>query len=114
MSTGSIRSNPGGSVMSVISASPELLCCRHVPAAPAVTLLLALPAATHRRGWAWPPARGAGRVVANERHTHQRRPNSDVQEPHVARVADDERAPRLDVLPHEHAEQLVRRRGVVE
>src|SRR5580658_11007042 len=39
---------------------------------------------------------------------------SDVQEPDVLRVAGDERAARLDVLAHQHAEQLVGLGRVVE
>src|SRR4051794_15493614 len=39
---------------------------------------------------------------------------SDVQEADVLGVADDEAPPRLDVLTHEDAEQLVRRCGVVQ
>src|SRR5260370_8708497 len=39
---------------------------------------------------------------------------SDVQEPDVLRVAGNERAARLDVLAHQHAEQLVGLGRVVE
>ena len=64
-------------------------------------------AAERQRGWLsserWPPL--AGRPGA--------RP-SDVKEPDVLGVADDERPARLDVLTHEHAEQLVGGRRVVE
>src|SRR5215211_7833564 len=38
----------------------------------------------------------------------------DVKEPDVLGVALDERAPRLDILAHQNAEQLVGRCGVVE
>src|SRR4051794_11675761 len=43
-----------------------------------------------------------------------RRRRSDIEEPDVLGVALDEAAARLDVLAHQHAEQLVRRRGVVQ
>src|SRR5690349_23726578 len=46
--------------------------------------------------------------------TTERQPLSDVQETNVLGVAHDEAAPRLDVLAHEHAEQLVRGSRVVE
>src|SRR6516162_717359 len=39
---------------------------------------------------------------------------SDVQEPDVLRVAGDERAAGLDVLAHQHAEQLVGLGGIIE
>src|SRR4051794_14841917 len=39
---------------------------------------------------------------------------SDVQEPNILRVTGDKGSARLDVLAHEHTEQLVRGRGVVE
>src|SRR5690348_9029589 len=39
---------------------------------------------------------------------------SDVQEAHVLGVARDERPARVDVLPHEDREQLVRGGGVVQ
>src|SRR6478735_4381515 len=39
---------------------------------------------------------------------------SDIEEPHVLRVALDERATGLDVLTHEDREDLVGRRGLVE
>src|SRR4051812_9246308 len=39
---------------------------------------------------------------------------SDIEEANILGVALDERTPRLDVLAHEHGEQLVRLRRVVE
>src|SRR5690242_18182929 len=71
------------------------------------------------RSRAWmglaPPSAARGWLRAND----SARPgapdaSSDVKEPDVLRVADDERPPRLDVLTHEHREQLVGRGGVVE
>src|SRR5438034_3040007 len=44
----------------------------------------------------------------------RRRLGSDVEEPHVLGVALDERPARLHVLAHEHAEQLVGLRRVVQ
>src|SRR3954453_8970443 len=37
-----------------------------------------------------------------------------VEEPDVLGVAGDERAPGLDVLAHQHAEQFVRRRSIIQ
>src|SRR5215472_8005745 len=68
-----------------------------------------------------PPSGGSVTSVTFAIPTHTwkrasipRASRSDVQEPDVLRVAGDERAAGLDVLAHQHAEQLVGLGGVVE
>src|SRR5215472_4974832 len=95
MSTGSVRPSPApasGVVTSVTArSSPQAM----PPASCG-------PSPPSRRAASRPPAPG------------QPAPFLDVQEPDVLRVALDERAPGLDVLAHQHAEQLISLSRVVE
>src|SRR5579875_1596710 len=82
MSTGSVRSCPGDGTPSVVTS---------------VTFKSLFSAG----GQLFHPA--AGRDLGPESPSYR----SDVEEPDVLGVALDERAPRLDVLTHQHGEHLV-------
>src|SRR5690242_12943602 len=91
MSTGSVRSPPGGAV-----ESTSVTC-------------YSFPRLANGR-WSWRPGR-----IPRGRFRPPGPPWAlDVEEPHVLGVALDERPPGFHVLAHEHAEQLVRLRRVVE
>src|SRR6266567_371724 len=100
MSTGSVRSCPSAGASGVFTSVTSRLFSASTSPSRMIPADAALRPAPVLRDH----ARARGRVPAR----------SDVQEPDVLGVALDKRPPRLHVLAHQHAEELIRLRGVVQ
>src|SRR6185312_17352978 len=116
MSTGSVRSCPpsGGPITSVTSQPLVHRRSKAVCEPYSFDLLTGLALAGRQKNKARPERFRVSRESLGYSSGGLAGERLDVQEPHVLGVARDEGAAGLDVLAHQHAEQLVGLRGVVQ